>query len=481
MPSRSLTEIELALTRRTFVGIVEQLSHVWRELFELDLGLLELESQVANVDLAPPSEPTVALTIETRSGRMSSTMSLLVPHRSIASVTGRLSSQYADAVDATQDDDALGELVRASIGAVEVEVRAEVGTIDLTIGEVLELARRRRPQARNLGERRSLRLCGRRPPPSRSPGPERLAARDRDRRRAGEAGMTSEEALLELAQSTAEAVLGVLSSLCPDGVEMGSVAVAPNGTSPLQSVPAPSVATNVSYVDGVTGGNVFVVTRLGARRLAASMMGMEPPAEDDGNDLDEIELSAVGEAMNQSMAAAAGATGKVLGQEVEISVPETRVLAAHADAEGAFPTTPHTTTTSFVLLGEPCRLIQLLPNAFIVRMTRALSDRVAEHLGDGTGTSSEPILSPLSIRELPVQVAVELGRARLPLARAVGLGSGALVELDRLADDPIDLYVNGRRFATGRLLLIDQTEWAVRVERVLDVKAAYEATHQGGI
>lgn len=293
--------------------------------------------------------------------------------------------------------------------------------------------------------------------------------------------MTSEEALLELAQSTAEAVLGVLSSLCPDGVEMGSVAVAPNGTSPLQSVPTPSVATNVSYVDGVTGGNVFVVTRLGARRLAASMMGMEPPAEDDGNDLDEIELSAVGEAMNQSMAAAAGATGKVLGQEVEISVPETRVLAAHADAEGAFPATPHTTTTSFVLLGEPCRLIQLLPNAFIVRMTRALSDRVAEHLGDGTGTSNEPILSPRSIRELPVQVAVELGRARLPLARAVGLGSGALVELDRLADDPIDLYVNGRRFATGRLLLIDQTEWAVRVERVLDVKAAYETTHQGGI
>ena len=139
VPSRNLTEIELALTRRTFVGIVEQLSHVWRELFELDLGLLELESQVANVDLAPPSEPTVALTIETRSGRMSSTMSLLVPHRSIASVTGRLSSQYAEALDVTQDDDALGDLVRASIGAVEVEVRAEVGTIDLTIGEVLGL------------------------------------------------------------------------------------------------------------------------------------------------------------------------------------------------------------------------------------------------------------------------------------------------------------------------------------------------------
>lgn len=296
--------------------------------------------------------------------------------------------------------------------------------------------------------------------------------------------MTSEEALLGLAESTAQAVLGILSSLCPDGVEMGSTAIVPSGTSPLHSFPVPAVAANVSYVDGVTGGNIFVITRLGAKRLAASMMMQEPPAEDDGSDLDEIELSAVGEAMNQSMAASAGATGTVLGQEVEISVPETRVLETIEDADGAFPQTPHATTASFLLHGEQCRLIQLVPNAFVVRMTRALADLVAEHVGEGG--EGEPILSPESIRDLPVRIAVELGRTRLPLARAVGLGAGALVELDRLSDDPIDLYVNGRRFAVGRLLLIDQTEWAVRIERVLDVNAAttgshrYQTTQQGG-
>ena len=128
----------------------------------------------------------------------------------------------------------------------------------------------------------------------------------------------------------------------PAASRWARVAIVPNGASPLQSIPAPSVAANVSYVDGVTGGNVFVVTRLGARRLAAAMMGMEPPAEDDGSDLDEIELSAVGEAMNQSMAAAAGATGKVLGQEVEISVPETRVLAARRRRGGRLPARPRT-------------------------------------------------------------------------------------------------------------------------------------------
>ena len=47
--------------------------------------------------------------------------------------------------------------------------------------------------------------------------------------------------------------------------------------------------------------------------------------------------------------------------------------------------------------------------------------------------------------------------------------------------DHVLLYVNGRRFATGRLLLIDQTEWAVQIERVLDPDAAYATSHEGGI
>ncbi len=42
-----------------------------------------------------------------------------------------------------------------------------------------------------------------------------------------------------------------------------------------------------------------------------------------------------------------------------------------------------------------------------------------------------------------------------------------MVELDREADEPVDIYVNGRRYATGRLVLTDTAEWAVRVDQVL--------------
>ncbi len=135
---RNLTEIETALTRRTFTTLLELLSVVWRELFDLELQLLDLESQVANVEIAPPSEPTIVVTMEVRGPKASSTLSLLVPHRSIASVADRLSGQF-DIGEAPAPDAEIGEAVRAAIGAVDIEVRVEVGALELTIGDVLAL------------------------------------------------------------------------------------------------------------------------------------------------------------------------------------------------------------------------------------------------------------------------------------------------------------------------------------------------------
>ena len=135
---RNLTEIETALTRRTFGALLELLSVVWQELFGLNLQLLDLESQVANVEIAPPSEPTLVVTIEVRGQKASSTISLLVPHRSIAAVDDRLSGQF-DIGEAPAPDAEIGEAVRHAIGAVEIEVRAEVGAVEMTIGDVLAL------------------------------------------------------------------------------------------------------------------------------------------------------------------------------------------------------------------------------------------------------------------------------------------------------------------------------------------------------
>lgn len=271
----------------------------------------------------------------------------------------------------------------------------------------------------------------------------------------------TDDALMQIGESTAAAVAGVLRMFGPEDGQVvpGLVAAVPPGTHPMEGIPAPSVASAVSYVDGVTGGNVFVMTIKGARRLAASMMGAELP--DDDGELTELELSAMGEAMNQMMSSAAMATSKVLGKEVEIAPPETHRFSEAEQAVAAFDQTPHAITAQFSVLGEPCRLVQFIPNAFIVRMNRALSELTTEY-------GSEYVDGPLSrlVRDVPLRVWAELGRASMPLSRLVGLPLDAVVELDREVDDPIDLYVDDLRFATGRLLVTAENEWAVRIESV---------------
>jgi flagellar motor switch protein FliN len=289
----------------------------------------------------------------------------------------------------------------------------------------------------------------------------------------------ADEALLKLGQSTGEAVSGVLEMFAPGQVAVGTVDVVGADHHPLEGIAEPAVLTSVSYVDGVTGGNLFAMSLTGARKLAAAMMGME--AEESTEELSELELSAVAEAMNQMMASGAIATSEVLGTEVEIGVPETKTFASGAEAVAAYERTPHAVRVVITVCGEQCRLVQLVPNAFVVRMTRALDELGAEY-ADGAGSAAgspaaveSDIASPV-LAGIPVRVWAELGRAQMPSAQIVGLPAGAVVELDRQADEPIDIFVNGMRFASGRLIVVDGSDWAVRIEEIFDLPKTGIAT-----
>jgi flagellar motor switch protein FliN len=285
--------------------------------------------------------------------------------------------------------------------------------------------------------------------------------------------MSASDALQRLGTSTAEACVGVLEMFAPGKVTVGDPTVAADAKAAFNGLRVPAVAMSVSYIDGVTGGNVFIITHDGAKKLAAAMMGMEQPEDPDAPELSELEESAVSEAMNQMMAMAAGATSSVLGTEVEIGTPQTKTFTSSDDFAGAYASTPHAVHTSFSICGEPARLVQLIPNAFVIRMSSALDELGSEVLNDGPApaggaTSSRALASSPSLAGIPVRVWAELGRARMPSAQVVGLPPGAVVELDRQAEEPIDLYVNGSKFATGRLVVVDGTDWAVRIDHVLD-------------
>lgn len=71
------------------------------------------------------------------------------------------------------------------------------------------------------------------------------------------------------------------------------------------------------------------------------------------------------------------------------------------------------------------------------------------------------------LADVQVELAVELGRVKLPLRDLLSLAPGAVLELDRSADAPVDVLVNGCLVARGEVVVIDG-EFGVRVTAVVE-------------
>ena len=279
--------------------------------------------------------------------------------------------------------------------------------------------------------------------------------------------MTTEEALTRLGTQTAEAIAGVLDMICPGAASHVAPVIAADPTVALAHAPTPGLAASVSYVDGVKGGNVFLIGLDGAHRLAATMMGASPDDVEADAPLSEIEHSAVGEAMNQMIATAAAAASTILGYEVEIGPPQLVPTGADDFAE-RFEGTAHAITTAFTVCERPCRLVQLVPQTFVVRMRGAMNEYDPARTPDAEsdGEAHGALLGLM--RSTRVRLSAEVGRTKLSIERLVDVPAGTVIELDREVADPIDIYVNGHPFAVGRLVVNDSAEWAVRIERLLD-------------
>jgi flagellar motor switch protein FliN/FliY len=77
------------------------------------------------------------------------------------------------------------------------------------------------------------------------------------------------------------------------------------------------------------------------------------------------------------------------------------------------------------------------------------------------------------ILDVPLGVTVELGRKRLSVKEILDLVPGSLVELDKLAGENVDLYVNGKLFAKGEVVVIDEN-FGVRVSSIVTPKERLE-------
>ncbi len=174
--------------------------------------------------------------------------------------------------------------------------------------------------------------------------------------------------------------------------------------------------------------------------------------------------------------------------EVSAELHHTEYFVTKLEVEGLADENVH----GKVLIGNPDSVITLeVPEEDI--KAEVDSDGFKETNGEELGEIHDEVLSgsyiefedfdddaPLDIlsedgksmdmlRDVNMDVSVELGRIELPLGRVLQLAKGSVIELDKLAGEPVDIMVNGQRIAQGEVVVIDE-HFGVRISNLITTR-----------
>ena len=294
-----------------------------------------------------------------------------------------------------------------------------------------------------------------------------------------------------------------------------------NRTKLKEEFPHPYVAVQVQYTAGLIGMNLLVIKQSDAAIIADLMLGGD--GTNPQPNMSEIQLSAVQEAMNQMMGSAATSMSTVFNKKVDISPPSIDLMNLEVD-EGtdAIPNDDLLIKISFRLkVGDliDSYIMQLLPLEFGLKLVKSLmgedeEDQVAatimeERVETTPSPSNRQPLKEQSqpqaqmqftqprpqapqvevqqaqfasfdapnltqnesrnlnlLLDIPLQVTVELGRTKRTVKDILELTSGSIIELDKLAGEPVDILVNNRHIAKGEVVVIDEN-FGVRITDIL--------------
>lgn len=87
----------------------------------------------------------------------------------------------------------------------------------------------------------------------------------------------------------------------------------------------------------------------------------------------------------------------------------------------------------------------------------------------GSEINSDTPTNISMLMDVAMQVSVELGRSRLTLKQVLDLQKGSVIELDRLAGDVVDIFVNDHMIARGEVVVVDD-KFGVRITELLSIK-----------
>jgi flagellar motor switch protein FliN len=91
---------------------------------------------------------------------------------------------------------------------------------------------------------------------------------------------------------------------------------------------------------------------------------------------------------------------------------------------------------------------------------------ISNNNNNGQDQVQDPTGNINLLMDVFLRVTVELGRTKMQLRQVLELQQGSVVELDRLAGDPVDVYVNERLFARGEVIVVDD-KFGVRITEII--------------
>lgn len=302
--------------------------------------------------------------------------------------------------------------------------------------------------------------------------------------------------------------------------------------------PIPFIAVEVHYTKGINGSNLMIIKEKDAKVIADLMMGGDGSNVD--VELDELRLSAVGEAMNQMMGSAATSLSTMLKKDINISPPKlNKINFAEDTFDSYFEDDLDIVVISFNMeVGDILKteFMQLMPVDFAKNLvsyifnisTNSIPDESSSNISDESRKTDEqevktesvkqdelkqPIVQtpeqnetehtakvisqsedtvenkvnirPVQfenfakeqatqdnlnlnlIKDVPLKVSVELGRTKKTLKEILELGHGAIIELNKMAGEPVDILVNGKFIAKGEVVVVDEN-FGVRITEIIN-------------
>ncbi len=279
----------------------------------------------------------------------------------------------------------------------------------------------------------------------------------------------------------------------------------------------PKVVANVRFKKGPKGNNLLMVDVEDASVIADLMMG------GDGNsakkELSEFEMSAVAEAMNQMIGSASTSMATMLGMEIDILPPEVSLWDTN-EAKGFGDLDPemYICKIAFKLDVEgsiESEIMQLYTRETVEEIVKRMkgedenksskavdNNTIAVHdntrnLNENTTDRTEyteavkeekkekvnikkPSFEELNVSiddkknprnldlilDVPLEFSVVLGKSKKTIREVLSFGNGSVIELDKQADEPLEIYVNGKLIAQGEVVVINEN-FGIRITNIM--------------